>query len=375
MNFLLAVSSTIGMTLTPLLATEKLGISLFILSIIEGSTEFLSNILRLVTGNLFDRMKNRKSLFVFPTTLAFASKFILYFPSAITLLIARIIERAANGSFAAPRDAFIGAASKNKGMALGWLSVTKTFGCIIGPLLVSLSTLIFGALMENVSKLIFLACFMSFISFIFAFLVNTESVESNSNNHKFDYHELKLFFKSILPLFVLTFLFFLGRFNDGLILLYLKNQNFPEWYYLATISFFNTIMLIVSPALGYWIDNKREILILLVTITALVLFNILFWNISTLPWVFACLGLVMWGVQRAGAQITFTAMIFKKLPKKYYGTAVGIYSVLSGTGFFIASLACGYLAQISFNYVFIFSGFFSFCALALAMLMKVRNSL
>ncbi|MDF2964903.1 MAG: hypothetical protein K0Q51_291 [Rickettsiaceae bacterium] len=375
MNFLLAVSTTIGMTLIPLLATEKLGLSLFVFGIIEGSTELLSNILRLVTGNLFDRLKNRKSLFIFPTTMALVSKMILFFSNAVTLLLAKIIERASNGAFAAPRDAYVGTVSENKGTALGWLSVTKTFGCIIGPLLVSISTWIFGPLMENIYMLIFLACSMCFISFIIAFRVNTEHLESNSKRERYKFEELKASFKPIIPLFILTFFFFLGRFNDGTILIFLKHQGFPEWYYLATMSFFNAIMLVISPCLGYWIDNKKEVLILLITIIALVIFNILYFNIKFLPWIFACLGLVMWGIQRAGAQIIFTAMIFKKIPTKYYGTAVGIFSVLSGTAFFIASTICGYLAQNNFSDIFLFSGFFSLSSLIIAAFMKYQKNL
>ena len=45
MNFIFGVSTTIGMTLIPLLTTEGLDLSLLMLGIIEGSSEFLSNML------------------------------------------------------------------------------------------------------------------------------------------------------------------------------------------------------------------------------------------------------------------------------------------------------------------------------------------
>jgi len=44
-NFLLAISTAMGMTMLPIVATESLGVSLLLLGIIEGSTEFLSNFL------------------------------------------------------------------------------------------------------------------------------------------------------------------------------------------------------------------------------------------------------------------------------------------------------------------------------------------
>lgn len=107
MNFLFAISTTIGMAFIPLLVTDNLGMSLFILGFIEGSSELVSNILRLVTGNIFDRVKDRRLLFVTPAILAFISKSVLYFPNTLTIISAKIIERISNGSFAAPRDAYI----------------------------------------------------------------------------------------------------------------------------------------------------------------------------------------------------------------------------------------------------------------------------
>jgi hypothetical protein len=74
---------------------------------------------------------------------------------------------------------------------------------------------------------------------------------------------------------------------------------------------------------------------------------------------FAILGLMTWGIQRVGAQITFSAMIFRLIPEKFYGTAIGIYYVLSGIVSLLASSISGYLAGYSFNYVFFFSGFCS----------------
>lgn len=366
LNFLLAVSTTIGMTIIPFLATEKLGMSLFILGLIEGGTELISNTLRLVTGNIFDRVHNRRALFILPSIFAFLAKVMLCLPTPITILVSKIMERIANGMFAAPRDAFVGENSKNKGIALGLLNATKTFGCVVGPIILSVYTLLIGSLVDNILKIVILACIINFTGVIFSLNIRANKLKSKSKMEKFDLQKMKSSFRVLLPLLILSFCFFLGRFNDGLIMIYLKDQGYPEWYYLATISFFNTIMLIASPVMGYWIDKSKAKLILIITIVALLSFNIGFSYILAAPWIFASLGLVMWGIQRAGAQITFTAIIFKSIPVSCYGSAVGAYSVISGVGTFIASMICGYLAQKSFNYVFMFSGAFSILSLILA---------
>jgi predicted MFS family arabinose efflux permease len=139
-------------------------------------------------------------------------------------------------------------------------------------------------------------------------------------------------------------------------MLYLKKSGLPEVFYLSTIGIFNMIMFIVSPILGFMIDRNKVKIVLYITITSLLVFNILFYSLDISPLLFASLGLVAWGVQRVGAQITFSAMIFRSISDKSYGTAIGVYSLLSGIGNLIASSICGHLTQYSFEYIFLFSG-------------------
>lgn len=194
-----------------------------------------------------------------------------------------------------------------------------------------------------------------------------KKIDLTKNHKRFKFAELKHIFKHLQSLFIVSSLFFLGRFNDGVIILYLKQQNLPEWFYTATIAIFNFVMFIVSPGIGMLIDRGKGNIVLVLTIIALVLFNILFYNLPLMPWIFAFLGLTCWGIQRAGAQIIFSAIIFKKTPVQYYGTTIGIYSLFSGIGVFIASAISGYLAQTSFSYAFILSGGFALSSLLLTL--------
>lgn len=377
MNFFLAIATAMGMAFLPLLITENLGLSLLFLGIIEGSNELLSNILRLVTGRVFDKVKDKKIIFIISSLLAFLAKLILFVPNSFTLILSKTIERSTNGIFAVSRDAYVGNNSVNKGFSLGLLTVTKTLGCIIGPVLVSYYTYFIGELRENISSIIFFTCLMSFLSLLIAFGVKSDT-KDNIINDKIDitnFRELIPICKNIYPLLLLGGLFFLGRFNDGVIMLSLKNQGFPEWFYVATISFFNTAMIIISPIIGKLIDMKMEYKALFITILSLLFFNIIFLNIDTVSYGLALAGLVCWGIQRAGAQITFVAMLFNRSEAANYGTIVGVYSIISGISVFISSMLCGYLAQMSFDYVFILSGCSSLVTLTLAIYMKMRKIL
>src|SRR5688500_4444561 len=106
-NFLLAISTTIGMTIIPFLVTDSLGLSLLVLGILEGTTEFLSNVFRLLNGILFDKIKNKRKIFVLSTGTAFLSKVLLLLPTPWAVLFSKVLERISNGAFASPRDAFV----------------------------------------------------------------------------------------------------------------------------------------------------------------------------------------------------------------------------------------------------------------------------
>lgn len=370
MNFLFAISTTIGMTFIPLLVTDSLGMTLLALGFIEGSTEFISTVLRLVTGNIFDRIKNKKLLFIFPAILACAAKAVLFFPNAYTIISSKILERIGNGAFAAPRDAYIGLNSFSKGKGLSWLNISKTLGCIMGPLVVSVSTMLLGPLNENIDAIIAIACVVTFISFIISFQIPVYKTLQVKTDKKFNFEEVINLVKELKYIFFLAALFFLGRFNDGVIMIHLKKEGFPEWFYLTTISLFNFIMLIASPYMGKLVDTDKIWRLMFISIISLLCFNIFFSNTIGISWFCAIAGISCWGIQRAGAQIAFAAMIFRLAPSRLYGTAIGAYSLLSGLGIFISSILNGYLAQISFYYVFCFSAVFSIMTFILALRLR-----
>ncbi len=361
-NFLLAISTTVGMTIIPFLITDSLGLSLLVMGLLEGSTELFSNIFRLVNGVLFDKITNRKIIFVGSTGLALGSKLLLLLPTPWAILFAKTLERIANGSFASPRDAFVAEIAPKKGMALGLLSMSKTFGCVLGPLIVSISTLFIGPLIDNLNLFVIICCALVLPAFIGSFFLNSKGGKSES----FSLTEFGRVFKQTAPILFLVFLFFMGRFNDGLLMIYLKTKGLPEWFYLSTIAIFNATMLITSPFIGLQIDKGSLQRMLYTTIGALALFNLCFYCIGLSLWPLSVLGLIAWGVQRAGAQIVFSALIFKSVQKTHYGTAIGIFYVTSGIGIMAASSISGYLAKDHFSSVFVVSGTFSLLALGLA---------
>ncbi|MBP7189674.1 MAG: MFS transporter [Rickettsiaceae bacterium] len=375
-NFLLAVVTTIGMALIPDIATSSMGMSLLLFGMIEGGSEFASMIFRFVSGNLFDHMKNKRMLFVVPAFFSFAAKIFLLFPSFITVFSSKILERMSNGLFASPRDAFIGQNAKNKGIAFAILNCSKTLGCVLGPLTVSFYVSKMGTFEkhpENIYTMVIIACVMCAIAVFASFFVDTSRTQFNIKTEALSFDDIKKSTKAIYPILILAFIFFLGRFNDGMIMVYLKKEGFSPEIYFSTIAIFNAIMFIVSPLIGYMIDKGKEKYMVIVTIASLLAFDVLFYNIDFLPLPFCFLGLVAWGIQRAGAQITFATMIFKKAPKNLYGTSIGLFSFVSGIGTLAASGICGNIADNVFEDIFIFTGAASLISFIVALVLVRRK--
>jgi hypothetical protein len=109
-----------------------------------------------------------------------------------------------------------------------------------------------------------------------SFLARSKKVEAIAKANSFNLLKLKLALKSSSGIIALSCIFFLGRFNDGVIMLYLKKCGFPEWFYLSTIAFFNLVMLFTSPFMGYYFDKGKDYQILLIAISGLVCFQFVF---------------------------------------------------------------------------------------------------
>lgn len=371
-NFLLAVSTAIGMSLLPIIAVDTLGVSFLMLGVIEGSTEFLSNLFKLVSGNYFDRIKNKKKLFVLPVSIAFLSKLaVVLLVSKHTLFFSKIAERISNGGFGSIRDAFIIKHSKNKGLALSVLSCSKTFGCIVGSATLGAWAFFYKNLGAGVQPLLFLAFLVTSISLFLSFFVKEkESIDLQTD--KFDFKEFKPVLIKLIPFYILTFIFFLGRFNDGLLMMFLKNTGYEPWFYLSNISFFNISMFVVSPFLGVLIDKKLANVVFYITITSLLVFNVLFYSINEPSYLLASTGLLCWGIQRAGAQIVFSYFIAKNTPTKFIGSAVGVLAIVNASGLLIASSAAGFFASTSFDKVFICSATTTIATLIFSKFLNTR---
>jgi sugar phosphate permease len=73
-NFLLAVSSSMAMSLAPLFMTSSLGFSRLTIGLLEGGYELSADCMKLFVGRRIDRLRKKKSWIVLGILLSCLSK-------------------------------------------------------------------------------------------------------------------------------------------------------------------------------------------------------------------------------------------------------------------------------------------------------------
>src|SRR5690348_16104672 len=94
--------------LLPVFLTTTLGATPLVVGMIEGAADALASILKLIAGQLSDRLGRRKPLVVLGYGLAALSRIAIGLASSWTVVLsARLVDRTGKGIRSAPRDALI----------------------------------------------------------------------------------------------------------------------------------------------------------------------------------------------------------------------------------------------------------------------------
>src|SRR5229473_112501 len=124
--------------LLPVFLTSVLGATPVTIGVIEGAADGLASILKLIAGEVSDRLPQRKPLVVAGYALAAASRALIAvagrWPAVLT---ARLIDRTGKGIRSAPRDAIIAdvTPAEDRGRAFGFQRALDHTGAVVGPLL------------------------------------------------------------------------------------------------------------------------------------------------------------------------------------------------------------------------------------------------
>jgi len=323
---------------------ESIGAGGAFIGVIEGLAETIASLLKVFSGYISDKLRNRKWLTIFgyaESTLAKA--LLLFVNSPVGVLIVRALERIGKGIRTAPRDALIASYTDdtNRGFYFGFHRALDTLGAAAGPLLGFWVLEKFGK--TNYREIFKIALIPAVIAVIILFFVqekklNTEIKKSSSfiSNAKLG----KRFYMFLFTILIFT----LGNSSDAFITMYANNLGVISTTILLMWALHSLVYALLSTPLGALSDKIGRKTTLIIGMGVYGISYLLFAltkNANFLWFVF-----ILYAVYYAmseGIQKAFVSDLVTD--DEVRGTAFGIYNFAVGIMAFPASLIAGVLYQ------------------------------
>jgi MFS family permease len=365
-------SSEIIYPLLPAFLALSLGASPFAIGLIEGFAESTASLLKLFSGYLSDRFKNRKlPVFVGYALAAVTRPFLAFASSWPQVLLVRLADRAGKGIRGAPRDALLADSvpEKERGFAFGFNRAADNMGAVVGPIFAFLLVWAFAANTNAPTVTEYQRVFLfASIPVVLGLVVIIVFVREKHLGDHHDADPVKLTltgFDANFKRFLITIsLFTLSNSTDAFLLLRAVQAGIAP-VVLPLLWMVLNISKVVFSLIGGNLSDKIGRKVVIIggwSVYALVYLGFAF---VTAPW--QCWALfVIYGIYFGLSEGVEKAFVADMVPPRKRGTAFGLYNLAFGITVFPASLLFG----LAWNYLgaptaFIASGAVSLSAIAL----------
>lgn len=341
-SFFTDISSEMIMKVLPLFL-ESIGAGGAFIGLVEGIAESIASLLKIVSGYISDKFKNRKWLtFLGYAESAFVKIFLPFTSSPVGVLLVRAFERVGKGIRTAPRDALISTYTNddNRGLVFGFHRALDTLGAAAGPFLGLLILDLFGK--QNFKAVFKIALIPSFIALGFLIFVREKQLKKNLSETKHTSH-FKLSKRFYVFIAAVT-LFTIGNSSDAFITLYSGNVGAASTTILLMWGIHAVVYGLLSTPFGALSDKigRKRTIILGYSIYALSYLAFAFTRNPTFLY-FDFLIYAIYYALSEGAQKAFVSDLISDEATR--GTAYGIYNFGVGIMAFPASLIAGLLYQ------------------------------
>jgi len=343
-SFFTDISSEMVYPLVPFFLTAKLGASPAVLGVIEGIAESLASLLKVFSGYISDRLKNRKGLTIVGYTSSAIGKLILYAATAWGMVLgARVVDRFGKGIRTAPRDALIAdsSASGKRGSSFGLHRALDTAGAAVGVLL---AYFFFTTLARGEYAPVFLWSLVPAVIGVVLLLFVREIRLQESKTAQLPSLQLGILPRKLRLFLAIAFIFTLGNSSNTFLLLRASNLGFTPAAAILLYLVYNLIYGLVSYPAGRLSDRigRKTLLVAGYVFYGLVYLSFAFVNAPQQAWMLW----VLFGLY--GLYIGFTEGIEKALvsdlaPVNVRATAIGLHATIVGIGLFPASFIAGQL--------------------------------
>src|SRR5258706_9207278 len=362
-SLLMDVSSEMIHSLLPLYLTVGLGASALVVGVIEGVAEATALVVKVFSGALSDRLRNRKWITAAGYGIAALSKPL--FPLATEPLLvfgARFLDRIGKGIRGAPRDALIADLTPDKvrGAAFGLRQALDTVGAFAGPLLAMALMLLWN---DDFRAVFWVAAVPAMLSFVLIVVAVKEPEKKSpsprgpsgaglkaegggaGSDVKLNRATLRALGATFWGVAIAGAALTLARFSEAFLILRSQNLGLEVAYAPLVLVAMNVVYAAVAYPAGKLGDRIAPRRLLYTGIGCLVAADIVLALASGLTALAA--GVALWGLHMGLTQGVLSAMVAHASPAHLRGAAFGVFNLASG----LALLGAGALAGALWQYV------------------------
>ncbi len=348
-SLLMDVSSEMIHALLPLYLTVTLGASAVAVGLIEGVAEATALIVKVVSGTLSDRWRNRKGLTAFGYGLAAFSKPLFAIATGPMLVFAaRFLDRIGKGIRGAPRDALIADLTPKeiRGAAFGLRQSLDTVGAFAGPLLAMALMLAWNDDFRAVFWVAVVPAILSFLLVAFAVKEPRDRPPIPAKGKR-GLSPVLLSWRTLgKPFWAVTIAgvaMTLARFSEAFLILRAADLHVEIAFTPLVLVVMNVVYALAAFPVGRLADRVSPRLLLLVGIVFLVAADIVLALATSVAML--GLGVVLWGLHMGFTQGLLSTMVAHAAPAHLRGTAFGVFNLASGVAMLVASALAGVLWQ------------------------------
>lgn len=370
-SLLIDLSTEMVYPIIPLYLTSVLGATPAIVGMIEGIAESLASLLKVFSGYLSDRYRNKKLLTFIGYSGAIVYKLALMLAATWPgILMARVIDRIGKGIRTAPRDALIAESSQEKklGGSFGLHKMMDMLGAALG-------ILVAWFLMDSTLgfKRIFFVSIIPAVLGVLAIILVKEKRNPDPDRKKVVF-SVKALDKRLKAFLAVAFIFTLGNSSNAFLLLRAQSAGYDSRAVILLYFLFNMTVSLLAYPLGRLSDRigRRALLV-----AGYFFYGIVYIGFAVTQSKTGMLLLfTLYGIYTAltsGAERAFIAEIS---PPHLKGTLLGMHATLVGVGLLPASVIGGLLwSAFGASATFWFGGILGLtAALAIGIILREKTN-
>ncbi len=343
-SLLMDVSSEMIHSLLPVFMVGTLGMSVFMIGLVEGAAEATALIVKVFSGALSDRWGKRKPLALLGYGLGALSKplFALAGGSA-AIMTARVTDRIGKGIRGAPRDALVAdlAPPSMRGAAFGLRQSLDTVGAFLGPLLAVVLMLAWHDDFRAVFWFAVVPAVLSVAVLFFGVREPDAPPRTGPRVNPLARAQLARLPAAYWKVVAFGAVFTLARFSEAFLVLRAQQGGLPLALTPVVMIAMNVVYATFAYPFGKLADRERASHLLAAGLVLLIGADLALALGSHGVWI--AVGVLLWGLHMALTQGLLAALVAAQAPADLRGTAFGVFNLASGVALLLASGLAGWL--------------------------------